>query len=130
VRDVGNLHQEQCKFTPKNPPGFGALLTVQKRASLPDSHAMGGQRGRVQISFLLVLGTEHFSRRHLIVMAAVVPRPDRPYVRPLAMMRNQVANSSPHLTLRFPRILVIVGVEHRDHSYRATRIPPGPVTLD
>ena len=46
------------------------------------------------------------------------------------MMRDRRVKSSLHLALRLPRILVIVGVEHRDHGYGAAGIEPGPLTLD
>src|SRR5271157_2116001 len=54
-------------------------------------------------------------------------RADRLCVRLFTMMRRKL---SLHFTLRFPGILFIIGAEHRDHTYSATGIAPGPLTLD
>jgi hypothetical protein len=44
ITSVGNLHQEQCKSPEENPPGFGAMLAVQKPACVPSYNGFGPSR--------------------------------------------------------------------------------------
>ena len=62
--------------------------------------------------------------------AGLVPYPDKPCMRLIAMMHNEGTNLSPHLALRFCGIRIIIKIEHRDHGDRASAIASRPVTVD